>query len=179
MFAVIKTGGKQYRVEEGDILPVEKLGVEKGQKIGFDRVLLIDDGEATLIGTPVLEKARVQAEVLENFKDEKVLVFKKKRRKQFRRTRGHRQELTLVKIEKIVSDWSSLSEEERARLQERSLRAEEPKAEPKKVQARKPRAKKEAEAAGAEEANEKPKAGKKPAAKGAAKPKKQKTGIKE
>ena len=66
MFAVIKTGGKQYKVQEGDVLSVEKILAEKGQKVGFERVLLIDDGEKTLFGTPVIENARVQAEVLEN-----------------------------------------------------------------------------------------------------------------
>ncbi len=179
MFAVIKTGGKQYRVEEGDVLSVEKLGAEKGQKIGFDRVLLIDDGEATFIGTPVLENARVRAEVLENFKDEKILVFKKKRRKQFRRTRGHRQELTLVRIEKIVSDWGALPEEEKARLETKSEAVEQPKAEPVKAAAKKPRPKRDAGSRQVEEAKGKPKAAKKSVAKAAAKPKKQKTGTKE
>ena len=108
MFAVIKTGGKQYVVKEGDVLSVEKLEVEPGQKFIFDRVLLIEEGEQTLIGTPVLESAAVLAEALKNFKDEKVLVFKKKRRKQSRRTRGHRQSLTEVKIEKIFADKAAV-----------------------------------------------------------------------
>jgi large subunit ribosomal protein L21 len=104
MFAVIKTGGKQYVVKEGDVLRVEKLNAETGQKVLFEQVLLIEDGDQTLIGTPVLEAAVVKAEVVRNFKDEKILVFKKKRRKQYRRTRGHRQPLTEVKIEKIYAD---------------------------------------------------------------------------
>jgi len=112
MFAVIKTGGKQYVVKEGDVLSIEKLEVETGRKFVFDRVLLIDEGDQTLVGTPVLENAAVLAEVLKNFKDEKILVFKKKRRKQSRRTRGHRQSLTEVKIEKIFPDKSALPEEE-------------------------------------------------------------------
>ncbi|UCE39921.1 MAG: 50S ribosomal protein L21 [Candidatus Aminicenantes bacterium] len=103
MFAVIKTGGKQFRVQVGDILEVEKLDHDEGQKITFDNVLLIEDDKNTLIGTPVVEKAQVVAEVMENFKDKKVLVFKKKRRKQYRKTSGHRQLLTRVKIEKIVT----------------------------------------------------------------------------
>jgi len=103
MFAVIKTGGKQFRVQVGDILDVEKLDLEEGKKITFDNVLLIEDDKNTLIGTPVVERAQVVGEVIENFKDKKVLVFKKKRRKQYRKTTGHRQLLTRVKIEKIVS----------------------------------------------------------------------------
>jgi large subunit ribosomal protein L21 len=104
MFAVIKTGGKQYVVKEGDSLSVEKLDLPAGQKFLFDQVLLIDEGTDTAIGTPVLEKAVVKAEVVKNFKDDKILVFKKKRRKQYRRTHGHRQNLTEVKIEKIYPD---------------------------------------------------------------------------
>ena len=103
MFAVIKTGGKQFRVKEGDILDVEKLDFEEGKKVTFDSVLLIEDDKNTLIGTPVVEKAQVVGEVVENFKDKKVLVFKKKRRKQYRKTAGHRQILTRVKIEKILT----------------------------------------------------------------------------
>ena len=107
MFAVIKTGGKQFRVQVGDILDVEKLDLEEGKKVTFDNVLLIEDDKNTFIGTPVVEKAQVVGEVLENFKDKKILVFKKKRRKQYRKTTGHRQLLTRVKIEKIVSGVES------------------------------------------------------------------------
>lgn len=103
MFAVIKTGGKQFRVQVGDILDVEKLDLEEGKKVTFDNVLLIEDEKNTLIGTPVIEKAQVVGEVIENLKDKKVLVFKKKRRKQYRKMTGHRQLLTRVKIEKILS----------------------------------------------------------------------------
>lgn len=104
MFAVIETGGKQYKVQEGDVLAVEKLNQEEGQKVTFDRVLLVDEEGKTLIGTPHIKNALVKAEVIENFKDKKVIVFKKKRRKQYKKKRGHRQELTRIKIEQIVSD---------------------------------------------------------------------------
>lgn len=107
MYAVILTGGKQYRVKEGDLLSVEKLDAGQGETIHFDRVLLIEDGENILVGTPVLEDAVVRAEVIEQYKDEKVLVFKKKRRKQFRRTRGHRQQLTKVRVAGIFPDKSA------------------------------------------------------------------------
>jgi len=104
MFAVIKSGGKQYRIKVGDILAVEKLDAQEGEKIIFDQVLLIEDDKNTLIGTPIVERAQVIGEVIENFKDKKVIVFKKKRRKQYRKKTGHRQELTRVKIEEIISD---------------------------------------------------------------------------
>jgi large subunit ribosomal protein L21 len=102
MFAVIKTGGKQYKVQQGDVLQVEKLGLEKDKPITFEEVLLIEDGKKTLIGTPFVEKAKVHAVVIENFKDDKVIVFKKKRRKQYRKMRGHRQELSRVRIKDIT-----------------------------------------------------------------------------
>jgi len=101
MFAVIKTGGKQYRVQKGDILQVERLDTEQGQTVVFDEVLLVQDGKNTLIGTPLVEKAQVKAEIIENFKDAKVVIFKKKRRKQYKKKTGHRQMLTRIKIEEI------------------------------------------------------------------------------
>jgi large subunit ribosomal protein L21 len=114
MFAIIKTGGKQYRVQQGDVLSVERLPAGPKNRVLFDQILLIADEKETLIGTPFLEKAVVRAEVIEDFKDEKVLVFKKKRRKQYRRTRGHRQPLTRVKILNIAADAASLPPEEAA-----------------------------------------------------------------
>ncbi len=111
MFAVIRTGGKQYRVQEGDVLCVEKLDKERGKKVTFEQVLLVEDGKKTLIGTPFVENARVKAEVIENFQNEKIIVFKKKRRKQHRRTRGHRQELARVRIEEIALGLKAAAEE--------------------------------------------------------------------
>src|SRR4030065_2126797 len=104
MYAVIMTGGKQYRVKEGTVLALETRAREPGGKAHFDRVLLIEDGETIQVGTPVLDNAMVLGLVLENYKDEKVLVFKKKRRKQYRRTRGHRQPLSQVRITRISPD---------------------------------------------------------------------------
>ena len=101
MYAVIKTGGKQYRVQAGDSLSVEKLDVETGEMFNFDQVLLIEDGDKVIVGTPFIENAVVRAEVVENYKDDKVLVFKKKRRKQYRRTRGHRQNETVLRVTAI------------------------------------------------------------------------------
>jgi len=112
MYAVIKTGGKQYRVKEGDLLDIEKLDVVKGQKIIFDQVLLIENDGQVIVGTPILASAAVKAEVVEAFKSDKVLIFKKKRRKQYRRTKGHRQELLKVRIEKIYPDTGAVPKEE-------------------------------------------------------------------
>jgi large subunit ribosomal protein L21 len=112
MYAVIKTGGKQYRVKEGDLLDIEKINAVKGQKVIFDQVFLIENEGQVLIGTPVVTGSAVRAEVLEQFKGEKVLIFKKKRRKQYRRTRGHRQELTKVRIDKIYPDTKVVPAEE-------------------------------------------------------------------
>lgn len=111
MIAIIKTGGKQYKVQQGDVLSVERLPSMPKKSFLFDQVLLIADDKETLIGTPFLEKAAVRAQVIEDFKDEKVLVFKKKRRKQYRRTRGHRQPLTRVRILEIAADAASLPPE--------------------------------------------------------------------
>ena len=94
MFAVIKTGGKQYRVASGDVIAVEKLPEDVGSVVNFDQVLLLGDK----VGAPVVEGASVAGEVLEQFRDKKVIVFKKKRRKNYRRKNGHRQNLTMVKI---------------------------------------------------------------------------------
>lgn len=132
MYAVIVTGGKQYRVKEGDVLSVEKLNIEPGRKAQFDRVLLIEDGDDIRVGTPVLDNAMVLALVLENYKDEKVLVFKKKRRKQYRRTRGHRQPLTKIRIARITLDRTlitaaDLAEEKLAPV-EKPVQAAKPKA---------------------------------------------------
>lgn len=102
MFAVIKTGGKQYRVQEGDVLEVEKLDVKEGKRVTFEEILLVEDNGKTLVGTPLVDKAQVIAAIVEDFKGEKVIVFKKKRRKQYKKKRGHRQELTRVKIEEIL-----------------------------------------------------------------------------
>jgi len=102
MFAVIKTGGKQYKTQEGDVLHIEKINKKKGQKLTFDKVLLIvDDGKA-VIGTPVVKDASVKAVVLDNIKDKKIIVFKKKRRKRYKKKAGHRQLLTKIKVEEIV-----------------------------------------------------------------------------
>lgn len=103
MFAVIKTGGKQYTVHENDVLWVEKLDVEPGTSVDLSEILMIGDGKKVTVGTPLVTGAKVKAVVLEQMRDRKVIIFKKKRRHNYRRKKGHRQSLTVLKIEKIVS----------------------------------------------------------------------------
>ena len=102
MHAVIETGGKQYRVSAGDMIYIEKLPVEVGGEVTFDRVLAIIDGETTNFGTPVIKGATVTAEVVKNGKQKKVIVYKMKPKKNYRRKQGHRQPYTQVKINQIT-----------------------------------------------------------------------------
>lgn len=101
MYAIVNSGGKQYKVEEGDILRVEKLSGSIGNKVEFERVLMISDGENIHVGDPVLENTMVQGHIIEQDKSKKIIVFKYKRRKRYRRKQGHRQMFTAVKIDKI------------------------------------------------------------------------------
>ena len=101
MYAVVKTGGKQYRVQEGDVLRVEKLPGDIGAEIAFDDVLLFSDGENLQVGTPNLDNIAVSGRIVEQGKARKILVFKYKRRKRYRRKQGHRQPFTAIKIDSI------------------------------------------------------------------------------
>ncbi len=106
MFAVLKTGGKQYRVQQGDVLRVEKLAADAGEKIQFNDVLMV----GSTIGTPLVDGAGVQAEVIEQIKGEKVIHFTKRRRKHgSKRTKGHRQQLTLLRITEILESGAASS----------------------------------------------------------------------
>lgn len=102
MFAIVKTGGKQYRVAEGDVIKVEKLEGDAGATVTLDDVLMIGDDKGVKLGEPTLKGAKVTAEVLEQKKDKKIVVFKKKRRHNYRRKKGHRQELTVLRVTKIA-----------------------------------------------------------------------------
>lgn len=102
-YAIIQTGGKQYRVAEGDLLDVEKLPLEAGQTTTFTDVLMTADAGKITIGTPLVEKASVKAEVVDQWKDEKVVAFKFRRRKGYHRTVGHRRQLTKLKITSITT----------------------------------------------------------------------------
>ncbi|MCL2044788.1 MAG: 50S ribosomal protein L21 [Oscillospiraceae bacterium] len=100
--AIFETGGKQYRVKEGDELFIERLQLEAEDKVTFDKVLAITDEKDSKIGTPYVEGAKVEASVIKNGKAKKIIVFKMKRRKGYRRKQGHRQPYTKITIEKIV-----------------------------------------------------------------------------
>jgi len=101
MYAVIKTGGKQYRVFEGDLLRVEKIKGEMGDAVEFNEVLMIKDGQRVEIGRPILKDSKVVGEIVEQGKGKKMVVFKSKRRKGYRKKKGHRQQFTLLKIKEI------------------------------------------------------------------------------
>ena len=101
MYAVLETGSKQYRVSAGDTLEIERLAVEAGQPVTFDRVLLVNNEGKLAVGSPTVARASVVADVVKHIRGEKKIAFKMKRRKGYRKTIGHRQELTVVKIKEI------------------------------------------------------------------------------
>ena len=101
MFAVLKTGGKQYRVTEGETLKVEKLGVDEGENIEFDQVLMVVDGEDVKIGAPMVDGGKVMATVIANGRGKKVKIIKFRRRKHHRKQMGHRQSFTEIQINSI------------------------------------------------------------------------------
>lgn len=102
MYAIIKTGGKQYKVKSDDILAVEKLEGEAGSKLTFSEVLAIgEEGESLKVGTPLVDGVKVEAEIVEQFRGPKLIAFKMKKRKGYRRKIGHRQNLTKIKISAI------------------------------------------------------------------------------
>jgi len=147
MFAVIKTGGKQYRVAADDVLKVEKIKGEPGEIVQFGDVLVVG-GDSVTLGVPTVNGASVAAEVLDQGRGAKVIAFKKRRRKNSRRKRGHRQEFTLVRITEILTDGAKPTKTARPKVERK----------PKPVEA-------SAEAADADEAPAKAKSAKKPAAK--------------
>lgn len=101
MFAVIKTGGKQYKVQKDDKLLVEKLDGEEGAKVTINDVLMVVDGKTTKVGEPLVKGATVEAKVVAQTRGPKITVFKKKRRQNYRRKKGHRQDLTMIQITNI------------------------------------------------------------------------------
>jgi large subunit ribosomal protein L21 len=101
MYAVVSTGGKQYKVQQGETLRIEKIPGEVGSKVTFDRVLMVADGENVRVGQPIIEKAAVLASIVEQDRAKKILVFKYKRRKRYRRKAGHRQPFTAIRIDGI------------------------------------------------------------------------------
>ncbi len=168
MFAVLKTGGKQYKVSSGDVLRVERLAADAGEKIQFNEILMLG-GDSTVVGSPLIEGAGVQAEVIDQIKGEKVIHFVKRRRKHgSQRTKGHRQQLTLLRITDILDKGADKSGVKAAigagSVSGAALAA----AAPKKAKAEKPAVKAEKPAAKAEK-TEKPAAKAEKAEKPAAK----------
>ena len=144
MFAVVKTGGKQYKVAENDIVVVEKLVGAAGDIVELTDVLMVGDGDKSEIGVPNVEGATVAAQVVEQSRADKIIVFKKKRRKDYRRTRGHRQHQTVLRITEILTGGKKPSKAKAAAKKPARTKA---KAAPKpdiKAPAKKPAAKKAA-----------------------------------
>jgi large subunit ribosomal protein L21 len=102
MFAVIRTGGKQYKVAAGDVIKVEKLAGDAGSSLTLDEVLMVSDDGSTKVGTPLLAGAAVTAEVIAQDRTDKIIIFKKKRRQNYRRKNGHRQDITVLRITGIT-----------------------------------------------------------------------------
>ncbi|VAV90552.1 LSU ribosomal protein L21p [hydrothermal vent metagenome] len=161
MYAVIKTGGKQYRVAVEDKITVERLVGETGEIIELNEVLMIGDGDKVEIGAPMIDGACVGAELVEQSRGKKIIIFKKKRRKGYRRRNGHRQDLTVLKITEILTGGKKPSKKAAAK----------PKAKPKAKAEAKPAPEKKAPAKSAAKSAAKPKAEEKPAKKAPAKKK--------
>ena len=102
MFAVIRTGGKQYKVKEGDIIKIEKLGGEEGDSVEIEEVLLVGDAPETKIGQPLVPNAKVICSIITHGKNKKVVIFKAKRRKGYQKKQGHRQRYTSLRINQII-----------------------------------------------------------------------------
>lgn len=169
MYAVIKTGGKQYKVAKNDVILVEKLPGEAGAALELDEVLLVGDDNSQTVGSPLVDGAHVAATVLEQTRGEKIIVFKKKRRQNYRRKAGHRQDLTALKITDIVTGGKKKvakavepKAEEKKAAPKAEIQKTAPKAEEKKVA---PKAEAKAAPKKAEAKPAAPKAEAKPAAK--------------
>lgn len=119
MFAVIKNGGRQYKVAVGEKLAVNRLKAEQGDQLAISDVLLIADADTTMVGAPLVEGAQVLTTVVEHTRGEKLIVFKYKSKKRYRHRRGHRQELTVLSIDDIVSNGKSLVTGEAPEIREK------------------------------------------------------------
>ena len=115
MYAVVKTGGKQYRVSENDTVKVGRLAGEAGEIVTLDDVLMLGDGKAVTLGEPHVAGAAVAAEIVEQARDKKIIVFKKRRRQNYRRKKGHRQHYTLLKVTEILTDGAKPSKKAAAK----------------------------------------------------------------
>ena len=169
MYALVRTGGKQYRVAKDDTILVERIAADEGAEVILDDVVMLGDGDKVTIGTPRVEGAAVSATVVSQTRGPKIIIFRRKRRKNHRRTQGHRQDLTLLKINAIAEDGKSLKP--KAAPAKKAAAKEEAalKAAAKKAAAKKAAPKAEAKAAPKKTAAKKTAAKKAPAKKAAAK----------
>jgi large subunit ribosomal protein L21 len=171
MYAVVTSGGKQYKVEEGETLKVEKIPGDVGSSVKFDRVLMIADGDTVSIGQPVLDDALVEGHIVEQGKSKKIIVFKYKRRKRYRRKHGHRQQYTAVKIDSIQAKAVKAGKKAEAEIEAKKPAT-------KKVAVKEAAAEVEAKKPEAPKAEVKKKAAKQPEAKAEAKKKQTKKAVK-
>ena len=145
MYALVRTGGKQYRVSKDDTILVERIPADEGAEVILDDIVMLGDGDKVTIGTPRVEGAAVSATVMRQTRGPKIIIFRRKRRKNHRRTQGHRQDLTLLKINAIAEDGKSLTP--KAAPKKTAAKAEGGKAAPKKAAAKKAATKAAAKAA--------------------------------
>ena len=124
MLAVFKTGGKQYSVKAGQILKVEKLEGKKGDNVSFDNVLAVSENTNHTIGAPLVKGVTIQAKILDQIRDKKIIVFKKRKRQNYRHTQGHRQYLTVLKIESIITGNKKLNLNEK-KIEKKSVKKSE------------------------------------------------------
>ena len=170
MYALVRTGGKQYRVSKDDTILVERIAADEGSEVILDDVVMLGDGDKVTIGTPRVEGAAVSATVMRQTRGPKIIIFRRKRRKNHRRTQGHRQDLTLLKINMIAEDGKSLKPKAAPKKAAPKTEAKaEAKAAPKKAAAKKRTAKKAAPKAEAKAAPKKAAAKKATAKKASAK----------
>ena len=140
MYAVVKTGGKQYKVAKDDKIIVDRLEAEAGAQLRLDEVLMIANGDSVTLGAPLVKDAAVGATVLRHTRGDKIMVFRRKRRKNFRRMRGHRQDLTLIQITDIAADGKikTASEAKKPEAKKAETKKTQPKVAAKKPEAKKP-----------------------------------------
>ena len=141
MYAVVKTGGKQYRVAKDDTILVEKLEANEGAQVTLDQVMMLGDGDTVTVGRPTVENATVEAQVVSQTRGPKILIFRRKRRKNHRRLQGHRQDLTLLKITDISTSGKPAAKAV-SKKAPAAKKAVEKKTAPKAAAAKKPAAKK-------------------------------------
>ena len=169
MYALVRTGGKQYRVAKDDTILVERIAADEGAEVILDDIVMLGDGDKVTIGTPRVEGAAVSATVVSQTRGPKIIIFRRKRRKNHRRTQGHRQDLTLLKINAIAEDGKSLKPKAAPAKKAAAKEDAEPKAAAKKAAAKKAAPKAEAKAAPKKAAAKKTAAKKATAKKAAAK----------